>query len=920
MSSVAFVSRTLKCVLAGMLLFVAALASAQGGGFAGRVYDDWNGNGHHDQGEPGRADQVMRVTNVAFPGMTFEVVSREDGAFGKGNLEAGRYAIHPGVAIDMELTEPSLGGFVFVNVQPGAVANAGEIGIGEKCAKIKTDKLLCLTDGTGCFMWTFTIKNLSAFPIVHIFFQPTGGVSIQSNLTNLPNYIPVNPPIPPGGERTFTVKLCGVLPNTDICIPMSVHSYNLAECCATSACFRTPPCDCMQFLEEAVTCNADGSFTYTYCVQNLTPYLVKYILFAPANGDVQMTPNFVDVGTPIGYGGVYCGQFTLPATSGGRPYYFYIGFADRFFQMCCSIQQCIALPECGGCVELPGICAAGKPNYQDPTYGGFTGTIAAVTTDDIWGAASNVLHIMNLSGYQCNPPPLGFQWSTQTPYKWNGPGNAWNKSELGSIFGLTIDPQGNIYVAYSSSYSNDSVGTVGVLGSGVRQGCVYKIPNGTGIPTLFTATSLPNSTSGPLTEFAGLGNITYDYDNNQFFVTNMDDGKIYRLDLAGNYVATQAFDPLTPDNGAAGFAPLGERLWGVEYHRGRVYYSVWAEDGGRPSTTMDNSIRSVAISNTGAFIAGTDRLEVVMPPIQNSYSEPVSDISFSPEGYMGIAERTMWGDSNNGAHSSRGLEFRCRNGKWVLYTGPDSNAYVGQDVFRMRTSSAGGMDYDYSQLCSNQLPTLGRRIWWTADCQQSAPGGGCDVYGLTGLRINGSGLNENIYYDMNNDVTVQDKMLLGDVEIPCSSDGFVGRPAGFEVTKGSIFSGGLDEILHSDDVSLQVLNDDATFVTQIVFYSMGVPDGLDELRFKFEGHTGRPGLYQAVAWFNYLSGQWLTLDSRMAPTSDVTIEVTVASNLARFIGPDGEVKARTTWAPYNDEDPTQDGWLSSVDCACWESN
>jgi len=896
---------------------IAAAAMAQSGGLQGHAYLDANTNGHYDEEEPGFANVMLRGANVAWPFITFEMMSGDDGSFQKGNLEPGLYAVSALVPAGFELTEPMKGGVQYFEVQGGTVGQ-GDIGIGKPCTRIKTQKMLCLADGSGCFLWTFTLKNLSTFPISHIFFYPPPGVTFQSPNTVVPNYIPVGPPIPVGGSQTFTIKVCGIPPNTDFCVDMSIHAVNLADCCGTAACFTTPDCDCLQFTEESVVCNPDGSYTYNYCVQNLSPYAIKYILFAPDAGDVQMVPNAVVLPTPIGYGGTYCGSFTLPPGPGGRPYCFWIAMADRNFMMCCNKKHCIDLPNCGGCFDAPGVCSGEHPRYGDQSFNGFNSTVAVVTSDDLFGGSSSVVHILNLGGYQCNPPALGFNWSGQTPYVYEGPGNAWSKSKLGSVFGLTLDPQGNIYVAASSSFSNDTAGTVGTLGSGTRGGCIYKIPINTGIPQLFTSNALPNTQLSDGT-YPALGNITFDYDHNQFFVTDMEDGKIYRVDMAGNWSAGQAFDPMTPDDGQPGFAPLGERLWGIQYHAGRVYYGVWLEDTGpgRQNPTLDNTIRSVAIDNTGAFVPSSDQLEVTMPAFANIYSNPVSDISFSPEGRMGVAEHGMMSDSGPWPHQARALEFRCENGQWKLWTGPDWNNYNGQDVFRIRTSSAGGIDYDYDPQCPGQQPQKGRRIWWTADCQQGSPGGGCDVYGIVGFPIDGGSSNDALYMDLNNDLTNQDKTLIGDVEIPCPHPGFNLGPNRFQIITGALEHGDLDSLMSGDNLCMMIHSDLDALTATAEFQTTGVPADLHLLGYRHEGHPNRGGLMQNIAWYDFTAARWKVRDTRMAKPTVEVIQMEEASVAKRYVGPNGLVRVRVSVFQINDDDPTGDGWSILVDQANW---
>src|SRR5207342_2756056 len=131
----------------------------------------------------------------------------------------------------------------------------------------------------------------------------------------------------------------------------------------------------------------------------------------------------------------------------------------------------------------------------------------------------------------------------------------------------------------------------------------------------------------------------------QFFVTDIEDGKIYRIKPVGvngpTGTVVETFDPMTPDNGLPGWAPIGQRLWGVQWHADRVYYGVWAVD---PSEgTGPNTVRSVALLPGGGFSPGTDQQEVALPAVQGqTWSNPVADISFNAAGKMLLGERGIY--------------------------------------------------------------------------------------------------------------------------------------------------------------------------------------------------------------------------------------------------------------------------------------
>ena len=102
---------------------------------------------------------------------------------------------------------------------------------------------------------------------------------------------------------------------------------------------------------------------------------------------------------------------------------------------------------------------------------------------------------------------------------------------IGSVFGIAIDNNKNIYlsssqIAYSSTYT--SVGPAGSAG-------IYKLDNDdwsvTNFITTGNGTNQINNSSG-----IGIGNICFNKFHNQLLLTNLEDGKIYRYDLEWEFI------------------------------------------------------------------------------------------------------------------------------------------------------------------------------------------------------------------------------------------------------------------------------------------------------------------------------------------------------------------------------------------------
>lgn len=252
----------------------------------------------------------------------------------------------------------------------------------------------------------------------------------------------------------------------------------------------------------------------------------------------------------------------------------------------------------------------------------------------------------------------------------------WTAERLGNIFGVTYDRRGNFYVTATSSvatYLGPDVWRYGEIGGGADDlgaaGTVYKIGID-GIPVVFAQlpqqpTTLNSGGHTPRFTGPGLGNIAYDRDNGQFFVTNFEDGAIYRLAFDGTI--EQVFDPMGLDDGSPGMVPLGERTYGVDVYDGRLYYSVWTSD-------LD-TIRSVAILPDGDLDEQSDRHEFTTN--FNYFWNPVTDISISRIGRMAISQRTMRSDLVSYNHLSDVAIWDRSGSTWTFTKGWGPAVYDG---------------------------------------------------------------------------------------------------------------------------------------------------------------------------------------------------------------------------------------------------
>ncbi len=440
---------------------------------------------------------------------------------------------------------------------------------------------------------------------------------------------------------------------------------------------------------------------------------------------------------------------------------------------------------CDSCVAVPDTCCDAQPLFQGAEAPFFSPNVV-VGTREAHNAWPYVVTVYDLGSPL--PSPLENQaWNTIL--RFHGPFNSWNADSLGSVFGLTLDRWGNIFVTHTSSYLADSIGKV--FGGG--PGAVYRIDAVTGVITTFCR--LPNyqdPSVSPQEWWPGLGNITYDCRHDQFFVTNIEDGRIYRLKAVGVNGPTgtivEVFDPLSPDLGPTnylnpsptpGWAPLGERLWGVQKHGDRVFYSVWAEDY-TSAGSQQNEIRSVSLDAFGAFVPGSDRHELWLPSLPSQvFSMPVSDISFSAGGKMLLGERGIELETIPSPHQARLLEYVCSGGCWL----PGNTYDVGA---ASPENSSGGVDYDRHAWNTQSIG----RVWSSGDALQWSPN---TVYGYAGFRPSGGNWTTTMLIDADNDLTWGDKTYTGDIEAPGCPNLAVGSICGrkFSDTNfNGVFDGG----------------------------------------------------------------------------------------------------------------------------------
>ncbi len=390
---------------------------------------------------------------------------------------------------------------------------------------------------------------------------------------------------------------------------------------------------------------------------------------------------------------------------------------------------------------------ADLPWDPDPHCGGImtTGIVAVTcgTTEDIPYPDRYTFGLIDINGAL---PAVGRIDVTSVQDAYHHP--AWHIDSIGNVFGITTDDQGNIYVAASSNYTTyyflySSVIRYGDIGGGPDDlnaaGTVYKIDGITGQPSVFavlpqqayTFTQTTCEGFGEITRTTGpgLGNLVFHPDAQNFYVSNFEDGRIYRLDLEGNIL--DSYDPWTYDDGQPGPPELEDVAYGLalsnDYSRlffgnvahvfagggigggsadGPSVYSIELNDDGSFSGTIDNTVLPAGANwdnyvGTETFhYQETDGFVLVTNAVR-----AVSDLAFAPNGELLVGIRVGCDASlhNSYNHGGRAMVLQDNgSGQYsdllgVVYTSngfiSEENAYGGVAAFE---NPAGGTEYIFS--------------------------------------------------------------------------------------------------------------------------------------------------------------------------------------------------------------------------------
>ncbi len=131
------------------------------------------------------------------------------------------------------------------------------------------------------------------------------------------------------------------------------------------------------------------------------------------------------------------------------------------------------------------------------------------------------------------------------------------------------------------------------------------------------------------------------------------------------------------------------------------------------------------------------------------------------------------------------------------------------------------------------------------------------------------------------------------------------------------FEGNEESVAQSDNDRFSAFNDATSLACQIELLGQFTASTAEQLRIGFELSVARAGLSYEIDLYNYSSSSWVFGDGGSATLVDQADRFVKLSDATEFFNGSHQVKARVSWQPINDEDPSSDGWLHNIDHFYW---
>lgn len=336
----------------------------------------------------------------------------------------------------------------------------------------------------------------------------------------------------------------------------------------------------------------------------------------------------------------------------------------------------------------------------------------------------------------------------------------WNITDIGQVFGIALDDTKGIFLSATDIYAatyNYAFSAITAFGlTGGRSGIYYTDITNPNVTTTLVKTAISSSLNTVGTKTIpnsgvglgnSIGNLAYDSKNQQLFATNLEDGRIYRINpISGDILSI--FDPFAIDDAVAGIAPTLEQLWGIGVYTDAlgltsVYFSRTTTSNplGQGSLgTGTKDIWSIKLDSSGEFVATevgssklfTDSASSSKPEIMNVQGTMalITDIAFSKSGKMLLAERGY-------AHKSKVMEYIKTGSSWTISS---NNFYVGGKAGGNPEgeNAAGGIDYGVRE--NNKNYKCDDIVWATGNflLPKIKPSNSAFVYSVQGISTSGN--------------------------------------------------------------------------------------------------------------------------------------------------------------------------------------
>ena len=384
----------------------------------------------------------------------------------------------------------------------------------------------------------------------------------------------------------------------------------------------------------------------------------------------------------------------------------------------------------------------------------------------------------------------------------------WTRANLGDVFGITIDNNGNIYLSSTSIY-----------GGGTTPSKIFTINGSSELITTIADNTTNAAFVGPYgnLKFISVGG------NDYIYVSDWGNGYIHRLRrISGVWQYQNSFNP---EFGRISSTPLqnnnyskGQIAYGLAIRQlpndYRLYYSRIGNSYSRNGNTgmsngYSNEIWYVKLDNTGNFITtgpvppnGEYQQTIPYDPGSTTsvgsntgngvlgfrFNNPIADIAFTSDGQkMLLGQQPLVTLSQLGSHSSEVREFvESPIDSWInsgnlFPTGQEFNG--GGAIPVHQTNAIGGVSYSNNILYKDSTFTGCDSTIWAVSDLLAYPVSNTKIpilpatcyftYGLQGFTSQGiqpyslsnTSYQNSLLIDEDGDYGSQDKYHLGDVEV-----------------------------------------------------------------------------------------------------------------------------------------------------------